>query len=208
MSPRTKEQNEKIREERMKQIRLATVQVYLQKGYQGAEIGDIAKQAGLARGLVYYYYKDKTELFQFVFTHYLEGAKQFVAATLLTEEPPLDRLKRYARFYLDNAVTRPNLVALYRNIPADIPHVFGERAKVVLDDFMANISMPLIRTMEEGARMGIIVPADTSLLAQMFWGCVAGAMAEFGTRALTPEEAEPHIRDVLDMLLRMITAAK
>ncbi|WP_052486949.1 TetR/AcrR family transcriptional regulator [Gordoniibacillus kamchatkensis] len=98
MSPRTKEQNEKIREERLTQIRRAAVEVYLEKGFQATEVGDIAKRAGMARGLVYYYYKDKIELFQTMFHYYFDEAKQFVGQTLLTGEPPLQRLDRYARF--------------------------------------------------------------------------------------------------------------
>jgi TetR/AcrR family transcriptional regulator len=204
MSPRSKEQNEKIRETRIVQIRQAAVSVYLEKGFQAAEVGDIAKKAGMARGLVYYYFKDKTELFRTVFRYYFDEAKQFVSQTLLTAEPPLERLERYARFYLSTAVTKPEFVRLYMNMQMDVQHVFGDEAKDVMADFITNIQEPLHRTMEEGIRSGTLAATDSKLLAHTFWGGITGALLELSRRGLTEAEARGLIDEALDILLRGI----
>jgi AcrR family transcriptional regulator len=54
MTPRTKEQNEEIRLQRLAQIRKAAADVFLNKGPL-LEIRDVAAQAGLGYGTVYYY---------------------------------------------------------------------------------------------------------------------------------------------------------
>jgi TetR/AcrR family transcriptional regulator, fatty acid metabolism regulator protein len=45
----------------------AAVDIFASKGYHGCRIADVAKQAGVAYGLVYHYFKNKDELLQAVF---------------------------------------------------------------------------------------------------------------------------------------------
>jgi TetR/AcrR family transcriptional regulator len=48
LAPRSTEQNEKIRAERIEEILKAAIEVYVEKGFMGTEMGDIAKKAGVA----------------------------------------------------------------------------------------------------------------------------------------------------------------
>lgn len=60
--PRTPEQFEKIRERTKRQILDAGLIVFATKGYNGASVADIAKQAGVSKGLAYNYFPSKLEL--------------------------------------------------------------------------------------------------------------------------------------------------
>lgn len=53
--------------ERRKAILRAAVEVFSRKGFQGCRIADVAREAGVAYGLVYHYFKDKDELLGSVF---------------------------------------------------------------------------------------------------------------------------------------------
>ena len=53
--------------DRKKTILRAAIDVFARKGYHGCRISDVAKQAGVAYGLVYHYFKNKEELLQSVF---------------------------------------------------------------------------------------------------------------------------------------------
>lgn len=53
--------------ERRQTILRAAVDVFARKGYHGCRIADVAKEAGVAYGLVYHYFKNKDELLQTVF---------------------------------------------------------------------------------------------------------------------------------------------
>jgi TetR/AcrR family transcriptional regulator, fatty acid metabolism regulator protein len=53
--------------ERRKTILRAAVDVFSRKGFQGCRIADVAREAGVAYGLVYHYFKDKDELLGSVF---------------------------------------------------------------------------------------------------------------------------------------------
>lgn len=60
--PRSREENEKIRRLAMDNIGNAAMECFLEKGYHAASIDDIARKAGVSKGLLYNYYKGKEDL--------------------------------------------------------------------------------------------------------------------------------------------------
>ncbi|MFT3836697.1 MAG: TetR/AcrR family transcriptional regulator [Myxococcaceae bacterium] len=63
-------------EERRRSILKAAVEVFSKKGYHGCRIADVAKEANIAYGLVYHYFKNKDELLESVFD---SGWQAFIA---------------------------------------------------------------------------------------------------------------------------------
>ncbi len=61
--PKTKEQNEAIRNERIEQIQKEAVILFSKKGLSGTKIQDIANELGIAQGLIYHYYNSKEALY-------------------------------------------------------------------------------------------------------------------------------------------------
>lgn len=53
--------------DRRRTILRAAIDVFARKGYHGCRIADVAKEAGVAYGLVYHYFKNKDELLETVF---------------------------------------------------------------------------------------------------------------------------------------------
>ncbi|MHB8872348.1 MAG: TetR/AcrR family transcriptional regulator [Myxococcaceae bacterium] len=53
--------------DRRKTILRAAIEVFAKKGYHGCRIADVAREAGVAYGLVYHYFQNKEELLQSVF---------------------------------------------------------------------------------------------------------------------------------------------
>lgn len=63
MSPKTKEQNTIIKEERRKQLQHVALRAFCILGFGATKIADIAQSADISHGLVYHYYKTKDEIF-------------------------------------------------------------------------------------------------------------------------------------------------
>lgn len=82
MSPRTKDQLEQLRESKKQQILEAALKVFATHGYDGATINMIAKEAGIAKGLMYTYYESKEKLVEELIHFGLQKA-----ASLLKEKP-------------------------------------------------------------------------------------------------------------------------
>ncbi len=62
MSPRSDIQNEKIREERKKQILNVALEVFADNGFASTSIAKIAQNAGMSKGLMYNYFESKEDL--------------------------------------------------------------------------------------------------------------------------------------------------
>jgi len=60
--PRTPEQNKEIREKTRGQILDSALKLFATKGYHGTSVADIAKQAGVSKGLAYNYFESKQAL--------------------------------------------------------------------------------------------------------------------------------------------------
>ena len=62
MSPRTPEQFEEMRESRRQQIMDAALELFATEGYSHCSIAQLAKHAGISKGLMYNYFKSKEAL--------------------------------------------------------------------------------------------------------------------------------------------------
>lgn len=67
MSPRTQQQYEEIRTEKRALIMQAALEVFSEEGFGKASISRIAARAGVSKGLMYNYFKNKEELIKTIF---------------------------------------------------------------------------------------------------------------------------------------------
>jgi len=62
MSPRSKSQIEEMREMSIRKIFDASLELFAGKGYEATSISQIAKKAGISKGLIYNYFDSKLDL--------------------------------------------------------------------------------------------------------------------------------------------------
>jgi len=62
MSPRTEKQFKEIREEKKERILQTSLELFADKGYDNTSISQIAKNAGISKGLLYNYFESKEEV--------------------------------------------------------------------------------------------------------------------------------------------------
>jgi AcrR family transcriptional regulator len=62
MSPRKKEDNQLIKEQRRKEILEISLRLFANKGYESTSIAQISKEAGISKGLIYNYFDSKEDV--------------------------------------------------------------------------------------------------------------------------------------------------
>ncbi len=114
MSPRTSARRPppppETEPEKRRAILHAAVRVFAAKGYHGCRIADVARQAGVAYGLVYHYFRNKDELLESVFA---EQWTIFVQSLRAISEGPggaAEHLAAVVRFAVDVFRTAPAAV--------------------------------------------------------------------------------------------------
>jgi len=73
LSPRSAQVNQEMREQSQQRILEAALMAFAERGYEGTTIAQIAERAGVARGLVSYYFPAKEQLLQALLGQALDG---------------------------------------------------------------------------------------------------------------------------------------
>jgi TetR/AcrR family fatty acid metabolism transcriptional regulator len=100
----------RLRREKRDLILEAAIRVFARMGYHGARVSDIAREAGIAYGLVYHYFKNKEEILSTIFEErwagFLEAVEGIADAAGSTE----NRLVSVAALVLNAYRLRPEWV--------------------------------------------------------------------------------------------------
>jgi AcrR family transcriptional regulator len=113
--PRTPEENDRIRQASKEKIRAAAMELFMKQGYYATSISDIAKQAGISKGLLYNYYKGKEELLsEMVAARIREVVKVMEEAVAL--ETPSEQLKYIVNGAIDNIHKNPEVHRFYLHL--------------------------------------------------------------------------------------------
>lgn len=149
MSPRTKEQNEAIREMRMNQIMQAAAEVYLEKGIQ-LEIRDVAAKAELGYGTVYHYYKNKHMLLEDLLWDALNRTESAVLPALTENGGSLHKAETFSRLLLRKCIQDPSVFILLKSVVDNFHHFPGNRFVKLFAEFQERIYLPFVGMIREG----------------------------------------------------------
>ncbi|ATO28727.1 TetR family transcriptional regulator [Bacillus atrophaeus] len=113
--PRSQKENERIRQLAKENIRSAAMRLFIKQGYHATSISDVAKEAGISKGLLYNYYKGKEELLATMaearigeLIEVMEGATAF--------ETPSEQLRFIIEGAIDNVYQKPELFRFYLHL--------------------------------------------------------------------------------------------
>ncbi len=153
--------------ERKQQLVDAAIVLFAERGYSATRILDICDHAGVAKGLFYWYFPTKLDLFSELVRSMRHQLRRAQAAAMSSDADALTRIHQGAaasvRFMADHA-TYFSLVEVERADPM-IADALKQGSEVYLDDVTA-----LIR---EAQIDGTVLDADPQLLALGVLGSVS-----------------------------------
>jgi TetR/AcrR family transcriptional regulator, fatty acid metabolism regulator protein len=145
----------------------AAVRVFARKGFDGTRMADVAREAGVAYGLVYHYFGSKGAVLQAVFR---EAWGRLLAAVALAEETgtsAADQLTLVVRIVLRVWRDEPDLVHLLVREVTRNPHISDE-----LDE-IGRAFATLERMIRRGQEAGTLrADIDPRLAAWMLYGAL------------------------------------
>ena len=102
-APRSRRQPERARQAILK----AALQEFAQEGMSGARTDHIARAAHVNKALLYYYFKDKEELYGAVLDQVFSGLSERIVAVLERDLPPREKVLAYAGAHFDYIASSP-----------------------------------------------------------------------------------------------------
>jgi TetR/AcrR family transcriptional regulator len=169
--PRNKEQNEQIRRQRKETIIKGALKVYVEKGYAAAEIGDVAEHAGVARGLVYYYFKDKRALFRELFTYMFDQAIKHVHSHFDQEGFAYEILEKFVSSMYKSMLEQTEGVLFFMRMRHDQHELFTPDELKNWNWYIEYMKI-IHSALERGMVSGEIRRMSPQLLASLYWGAL------------------------------------
>jgi AcrR family transcriptional regulator len=202
--PRTKEQNEALRAERKMAILNGALKVYIEKGYAAAEIGDVAKHAGVARGLVYYYYQDKLTLFRELFRYMFERSNVHVRDFFSQTGSVFELFEQFVREMYSNVFDNSDHILFFFRMRHDIHELFKPEEIGGLH-FRDAIFEVMIDKLKKGMAAAEIRVMSPDILVYQYWGAMMHGMMLLRQRneqLLKKDDSPETVRELLEPDIR------
>lgn len=103
---RSKSKQQIVTEFRRTEIIAAARTVFARRGFEAGIIDEIAKEAGIAKGTVYLYFRSKSEIFKAVFEHDMKVIKQSTMDRIDAAGTLREKIEAFILARLENAETR------------------------------------------------------------------------------------------------------
>jgi TetR/AcrR family fatty acid metabolism transcriptional regulator len=150
----------------------AAITVFAHHGYHTSRVADVAREAGVAYGLVYHYFGSKEDLLETIFRRTWSRMLEAVQEVEHSGAPARDQLQAVARIVLGAWESDPDLVRVLIREVARSPQLGNEVEEV--EHAFAALERIVVRGQEEGELKPDLDPRFAALI-------VYGALEEILT---------------------------
>jgi AcrR family transcriptional regulator len=178
---------------------------FAESGYEAASYNRIIADSGISKGAMYYYFEDKTDLYQTVMAGQFEG----LAAALGGEAPD----PTAPTFWDDLRASYGRALGWLRAHPQAVPLFVqaahardAQGAPLALGEVWAHLSEPLRRRLDEGRSAGLVRDDVPHGLLLEVLEAVASACAPWLTEGLKDQDVaqEERLRVLVDLFERVL----
>lgn len=160
---RTFSEDEKLIEERRKQIVYGAIRVFVRNGYDGAKMADIARSCGMSKGLLYHYVSCKEDILYLIARDQMQGtmAGFGVLAGRCETMTATDALLEYIRYYYTSVHNTQDYQVFLNQLAARLPR---EDRRMLFDANNCALDV-LDGILKRGVASGEFEIEDTTLTA-------------------------------------------
>jgi AcrR family transcriptional regulator len=161
---------------------------FIERGFQGAKVADIAKAAGISEGSVYFYYPNKDELLHAVLAKFWADLTHGAAHSVDPAAGTFEQMASLARFHLDSVIRDFEFIDLQLALRGTRKALAASREQLrkyvsIFDDII-----------RRGVDRGVIKPdIELWLLRDIFYGTLDYASRTLIARAGRRNEAVDHV---------------
>ena len=181
----------------------AAITVFAHNGYFNSKVADIAREAGVADGTVYLYFKSKEEILHSIFDRSVDDALASARKQIEQITDPRDKLRRIAFLHLERLGADRDLAVVFQVELRGSTKFMEEFSAAGFAEYLT-----LIRTtFEEGQSAGVF---RRDLNANVVAKIVFGALDEMATNWILSKrryKLAPMADQVVDILLNGVKAS-
>jgi TetR/AcrR family transcriptional regulator len=145
-------------------------EVFLQKGFAGARMQDIADEAGINKAMLHYYFRSKEKLFETIFREAFNKLIPHITEAFTSDLLFYDKIRAFSSAYVTMAIENPFIPLFVLNAMHSDPENFQK----LFGDIPKKLPLALIKAeIKKAVDEGIIRPIDpTQLIMNMLSLCL------------------------------------
>lgn len=180
---------------------------FAEHGLGGARIDHIAKRAGLNKRLIYYYFKDKDQLFAAVLEQTYDDIREAERALKLLDLKPADAVRRLVEFTWTYYLEHPEFLTLLNsaNLHRARHLEQSSRVQALNSPLVEMLDEILTRGQRDGSFRGGVDPVQLYIsiasLAYFYLSNNATLSAIFGRDLLRPKARQERLSHMCDVIL-------
>jgi len=156
-------------EDKHKRILQAAIKIFAQNGFYNSKVSEIAKEAGVADGTIYLYFKNKDDILISLFEEEMEKTINNMKKEIGKEEDLLKKLKRFAIVQLNSKKENPELAAI---MEVELRQSSKFMKEYVNEKFIQYLKI-ISSIVKEGQKKGIIKKElNPTVVSRAFWGAL------------------------------------
>ena len=191
----------------------AAIEVFGRSGLDGANVDEIARTAGVAKGTIYLYFKSKHDIFEAVLAErwpgpFLDSLVPDMASIPDFYELPIETaLEELGAGFLD--AVEDNLIVF--RLALGEAYRYPDRAEHLFESTVLKANRAVAGYLENKARAGVIAPLESPLITAR---CLQGMLMTYAVsqellqgKKFTPIEKRDWVREVVRVFLSGVTTA-
>lgn len=146
----------------------AAKKVFISKGMAGARMQDIADEAGINKAMLHYYFRNKEQLFETIFSKLTHGFWAQVTSIFESDDALFDKIRSFCRVYIEKVIENPY-------IPLFVLYELNQRSASIVKKMFHQKPSPvkLMLQVEAEVKAGNIRPIHPAqLVMNMISMCV------------------------------------
>jgi TetR/AcrR family fatty acid metabolism transcriptional regulator len=184
----------------------AAIRVFAREGFHRCRVSDIAKEADVAYGLVYHYFRSKDEILNTIFSERWALLLESIADVERQEIPVRPKLHAIASFIIDSYQHDPDLMKVIIVEVTRAANTFGSHHLAEITQAYEGIARIVQKAQDEGQLRSDISATFASLC---FYGAIEQLLSAwiFDALAKTPEEFDQAKEMVVETVCGGLEAA-
>jgi TetR/AcrR family fatty acid metabolism transcriptional regulator len=181
----------------------AATRVFAHNGYFNSKVADIAREAGVADGTVYLYFKSKEDILHSIFDRSVDDALAAARKQIELISDPRDKLRRIALLHLERLGADRDLAVVFQVELRGSTKFMEEFSAAGFAEYLS-----LIRSsFEEGQRAGMFrADLNANVVAKILFGAI-DEMATNWILSKRRYKLAPMADQVLDIFLNGVNAS-
>jgi AcrR family transcriptional regulator len=194
-------------------ILAAAEREFARKGYAGARVDTIAEESGANKGMLYYYFDNKEELYIAVLERVYAAMRQSERDLAFEHLPPLDAIRTLVEFKFDYFAQNPSVIRLLTGENLQDAQFLKRSER--LQDLQHSLVETLDRILKAGASEGMLredidplqLYLSISGLSFFYFANAATLATSFGRDLASPDalaQRRAHVAEVILSYLKPV----